>query len=386
MKTVLLTNGQQRKTLAAARALGSRGIRVLVGEDTRCNLSGFSRYSRFIKSPNARKEPERYYRWLAETIRKYRCDAVFPMDDDTMDIAVGHYDSLSRLCSLPVPPRASYLLAQDKGRSAALAERCGVICPKTISAGSMEELRAKLSEISYPVVLKPRHSSGSRGIRLAGSEEDLMEQYRQVSGSYPSPLIQEYVGDGDRYDVCMLVNRRQEIKASFVQKELRHFPEKMGPSTLQESVLYPELVQASEKILTRLPWYGVIEFEFILDRDGRPKFMEINPRFWGSLFTAVIAGVDFPFLLYKLAAGEEFRSVRTYRIGVRGRWLLPGDLFYFCTSRNRFRMDPPLFAGKEQRVNDDILSAEDPMPVLGFALACAKYAFQADMWKFMFRR
>lgn len=387
MKTVLLTNGQQRKTLAAARALGAKGIRVLVGEDTRCNPSGFSRYSRFVKSPNAREEPELYYRWLTRTIRNYACDMVFPMDDDAMDVAVSHYGPLSRLCALPIPPRDSYLLAQDKGRSAALAERCGVACPKTITVGSMEELREKIRGLAYPVILKPVHSSGSRGIRLVQNEEELLARYGRSGSRYPFPLIQEYVGQGDRYDVCMLVNENQEVKASFVQKELRHFPEEMGPSTVQESVLYPQLVQSSSEMLAKLPWYGVIEFEYIIDtRDGKPKFMEINPRFWGSLYTALLAGVDFPYLLYKLAEGEEFPSVTNYQTGVRGRWLLPGDLFYFITSKNRFRMEPPLFAGEGHHVRDDILSFTDPMPAFGFMLACFKYAFRADMWKFMFRR
>lgn len=31
-------------------------------------------------------------------------------------------------------------------------------------------------------------------------------------------------------------------------------------------------------------------------RDGRPKLMEINPRFWGSLELAVRSGVNFPSL------------------------------------------------------------------------------------------
>jgi predicted ATP-grasp superfamily ATP-dependent carboligase len=62
---ILLTDGQQRKTLAAARSLGSRGVDVLVAEDTRFNPSGFSKYCRrFLVCPNPKDEPERYYEWL----------------------------------------------------------------------------------------------------------------------------------------------------------------------------------------------------------------------------------------------------------------------------------------------------------------------------------
>ena len=34
---------------------------------------------------------------------------------------------------------------------------------------------------------------------------------------------------------------------------------------------------------------------------NEPKLIEVNPRFWGSLALAIYAGIDFPYLLYKLA-------------------------------------------------------------------------------------
>jgi len=59
--------------------------------------------------------------------------------------------------------------------------------------------------------------------------------------------------------------------------------------------------------------------------DGTPYLIEVNARFWGSLQLAVDAGVDFPWMLYRLAAGESVPPVDSYRIGIRNRWLL-GDL------------------------------------------------------------
>jgi predicted ATP-grasp superfamily ATP-dependent carboligase len=53
--------------------------------------------------------------------------------------------------------------------------------------------------------------------------------------------------------------------------------------------------------------------------------MEINTRFWGSLQLAIDAGIDFPWLLYRLACGEQVETGTQYRTGIRLRWLL-GDL------------------------------------------------------------
>jgi predicted ATP-grasp superfamily ATP-dependent carboligase len=63
--------------------------------------------------------------------------------------------------------------------------------------------------------------------------------------------------------------------------------------------------------------------EFKLDRrDGIPKLMEINGRFWNSLPLAIAAGVDFPFLLYQMATAGDAPECFNYRVGVKSRWLL----------------------------------------------------------------
>ena len=55
------------------------------------------------------------------------------------------------------------------------------------------------------------------------------------------------------------------------------------------------------------------------ERDGLPKLMEINGRFWGSLQLAIDAGVDFPALL--LQPPDALPSTPLpYRVGVRNRW------------------------------------------------------------------
>ena len=75
--------------------------------------------------------------------------------------------------------------------------------------------------------------------------------------------------------------------------------------------------------------------EFLVADDGTPYLMEVNTRFWGSLQLAIDAGVDFPYLLYRVFTGEEVPAELGYREGVRLRWLL-GDLDrLYLVLRNR---------------------------------------------------
>lgn len=388
MKTVLLTNGQQRKTLAAVRSLGMKGIRVLVSEETRCNPSAFSKFcSKFILSPNARKEPNRYYKWLYSTIINEKCDVLIPMDDDVLEIVINHYDELSQICAIPIPAMQSYFNATDKGKSVMHVQACGVPCPKSVCIKELEELNDLPVDMTYPLIIKPRKSSGSRGIKIVNTQEELVKVYLDIHQQYPFPIIQEYIGLGERYDVCMLYDKNHELKAYFVQKEIRHFPIDIGPSTVQQSVEHPELLTMAKKIMQDLPWYGVVELEFMVDsRNGKLQFMEINSRFWASLQMAIDSGIDFPYLLYKLAVGEEVKNQFHYEVGCMCRWLLPGDILHFIFNQDRRNMNPPFISNKKQRIKDDIISKQDPMPVLGFILACFRYLLDFNMWRFMFKR
>lgn len=388
MKTVLLTNGQQRKTLAAARSLGSRGINIIAAEETRFNPTAFSKYcSKFLVYPSPKETPDKFYEWLRSTIAQYKCDVFFPMDDDTMEVTMGHYEELSKLCSIPVADLNSFKIASDKGESTALAMASGVFCPDTVMPKSLEELESLSLKIRYPAIIKPRKSSGSRGIRVVYNKDELLEEYRGIHEKYPYPIVQDYINLGDKYSVNMIFDREHQIKACYEQKYLRTFPIKNGPSTLTESVSYPEIAEAAKKLMKNLNWYGVVEVEFVIDSNsGKANFMEINPRFWASVQSAIYAGVDFPWLLYKAALGEDVPETFDYKIGSKCRWLLPGDILHFIFNKERMRMNPPFWGNKKYGIKDDIISRDDPMPTLGFLLACFRYIFSIKMWKLMFNR
>ncbi len=388
MDCVLLTDAQQRKTLAAVRSLGSRGVRVFTGEETCWALARFSKYCRQgLVYPHPQKRPDDFYRWLTETLQTYRCDVLFPMDDGVLEVVMNHKDELAKLCRLPLPNLDSYLTASDKASATMAAAEAGLDCPVTFAPANPEEVAQAASRFTFPVIIKPRRSSGARGMAVAGGKEDLVRQYWQVHQTYPWPIIQEYLESGEKYDVCLLFNQASQLRASFVQKEIRLFPLEHGPSTVQESVWHPELAAKAANLMQKLNWYGVAEVEFMVDkRDGKAKFMEINPRFWGSLYMSILAGVDFPWLLYRLAREGDVKEVTAYTTGLKCRWLLPGDLLHFVANPRRLAMDPPFFSTKKSGVYDDIVSLDDPLPVLGFFLACLRYLPDREMWKFMFQR
>ncbi len=390
IRSALVTDGLLRKSLAIARSLGSRGIAMHVGETTRMNPAAFSRYTvRKHRYPHPGRQPDAYTEWLVDTLKRYSIDLYIPADDAAMEHAVRHRAELEPLCQMQLPPTEGYLAAADKGETMRLAMQTGVPCPATEFPSRLdaEALKEAGERLGYPLVIKPRRSSGSRGIRVVHSEHELLEVYDSIHHEFPWPILQEFVPAGIRYDVCLLYNRHSELRVSFVQKELRHFPVERGPSTAQESVIHPELTDAAIKLLAPLRWSGIAEVEFMVDpRDGIPKLMEINPRYWNSLYAATLAGVDFPWHALRLLEEGDIPVLAEYASGVRCRSLLPGDILHVLANKDRSRLDPPFWHGPAQGMRDDILSAVDPMPTIGFLCACARLALRRQSWAFLFSR
>lgn len=385
---VLITDGLQRKALSVTRSLGKQGIQTFVGEKNRFSPAGWSKYCyKRIRYPDSQRKPKEFYRWLLKWIDETQCKAIFPMDDATIDIVMDNSEELGKKVDLLIPKQDSYNKVSDKFQTMQLADEVGIACPKTFMPETINEVKQLGEQLAFPLLIKPRKSSGSRGIRKASNLEDLLDQYKKIHHQYPFPLVQEYIPQGDRYDVCLLFNKQSELTCSFVQKELRHYPLKMGPSTVQESVRCPELIAESMKLLEGLNWIGVIEIEFMVDpRDGKAKLMEVNPRFWNSLELSIQCGVDFPYILYKIMANEPVKQVENYEIGRLCRWTIPGDFLHFVTNKNRTFMSPPFFSGKKHRLYDDTFSKADPLPAIANLLACFWYACDPRAWKMMTKR
>jgi predicted ATP-grasp superfamily ATP-dependent carboligase len=367
----LVLDGMWNKALAAVRSLGGRGLRVTAGERSRAATALFSRYcSKRLIYASPAGNPEGFLEDLERELEGGGYDAVFPMEWTTQLLltGAGNRARLEKYTRIPFADAGLAKTVNDKAQLLKRARELGVDIPETHVICDMGELDRVAGAIPYPAVIKPRISSGSRGLVYVGDRGELMRQYPLAHERYPFPLVQEYIpGEGGVYGVGVLLNMSSRARASFVYRRIRSYPVSGGPSTLRESVRRRDLQDTAEYLLSSLGWTGVAHVEFKTDqRDGRPKLMEVNPRFWGSLALAVEAGVDFPYLLYKLAVDGDVAEVKDYKTGVRLRWLIPGDLLHYIYNPRRFSMKPGFF---DFRDKDDIISLHDPLPTLGRILS-----------------
>jgi predicted ATP-grasp superfamily ATP-dependent carboligase len=359
---VLITDGYWRKTLAAVRALGSAGERVVVGEKTRFSPALFSRHARPVVYPSPESRPEEFARWLSEAPERFGCDVLLPMEEETLLFA------LDRRASIPARlPFAAAPLVRNAGDKRWVAERaseCDIPTPRTwMSPGAVEG--------DGPFVVKPIRGSGSRGLSHV-ARSGIEAAWR------PGALIQRRV-EGEGRGVSVLMGDGGQVLGLFTHRRLREYPVTGGPSTLRESTRDAVLEEAAVRLLRHIGWTGVAMVEFKRRPDGY-ELLEINPRFWGSLALAVEAGVNFPRLLVAWARGETFAPVTEWREGVRARVFFPGDVMHWLRNPDRAAMDPPLL---DFSARDDYWRRDDPAPAAALALSVLTGFFHREWRKFL---
>lgn len=401
---VMVTDASGNHALAAVRSLGERGLRVAAADSVWCAKSFFSRHCRrrlVYPSParSVREFRTAFYRML-ETCRPA---VLMPMTERTIMALAGERSEIeSRVGALALPSPEALRTAFDKGETVRLAASLGVPVPATVSPTDLEDLERIGPGLSYPVVVKPRTSelwaTGDTVVPTGSVEycfrpEDLRARYLCVHRRAPFPLIQEFV-PGEGYGVSALCSHGR-VRALFAHRRLRMVHPTGSGSSLRESVQVPtRMTEAACRLLEALKWHGVAMVEFKLDsRDGAPRLMEINGRFWNSLPLAVAAGVDFPFLLYRLATEGDVPESFGYRVGVKCRWLVgdarqlvevlrgkpPGWTDSFPSRGQALRQ---FLKFREPDLHYDDLWVSDPVP---FFAAVADFALR-QVPRFVWRR
>ena len=361
---VIILDGNQRSALAATRSLGMKGIDVVVGAEAARSLASSSRFcKRSFSYPSPDSDPVGFLRTVMETAKPYVTPVLFPMTDTTVNEILLNRNLLPTNVRIPFSDHLRYDALSDKENLFRQAKKLAIPMPETLFSSDFTSREALLSEavkMGFPLVVKAAHSRE----RLAGKYVASSATYandpnelKTVLGKAPFNqmrcLVQKRI-HGKGIGIFLLA-RNGEVLARFAHRRIREKPPSGGVSVLCESIRPPaEALDAACRLISSNEWHGVAMIEFKWDDDeNRPKLIEVNGRFWGSLNLAIRAGVDFPYLLYLLALGQKVEGPAEYRIGLKSRWEL-GDLDHLLI-RLKSALDHPSLSGTQVRKRDAIL-------------------------------
>jgi len=372
---VLVLDGYSKQSLVIVRSLGSKGIEVHCGSSRRMSMALHSKYCRRkVFYPDPSVDPEGFVRFLAQYESEHGGTsglAIIPCSDSTVQtMAWAHRTGRFRAKIQVLPELEMLESATDKLKTFDLCERLGIPYPRTWRCMRPEDLETFQSELTFPLIVKPRHTFrliDGRGFKDTASvvhtHEEAVERFTDfLTRSGEAPIVQEYVS-GDEYGVGCLFSRGKE-SGMVAYRRLRSLSAAGGASTYRETVrMDPGLHGASDSLLSGLGWHGPAMVEFKKDRrDGTYRVIEINARFWGALFLSHAAGMDFPWMWFRMLRNEQVPPVREYATGLKARHLL-GDLQHYRSKRSFSLKDAASFLRvfrPDEKV--EVLSWVDPIP------------------------
>jgi predicted ATP-grasp superfamily ATP-dependent carboligase len=270
-----------------------------------------------IRRENTPRE-EAYIQVLLWICEKEKIDTIFPSFDPHVYVFSKNKERFQKINVLiPVPDYDTVITPLDKYRTILAAQLVGFPCPRTYLPENEDELRRIVDELGFPLVVKDRFNSGSRGTSIIGDFAKLCDRMRASWERPSSPMIQEYIPGKGKQQFYLVLDRQGRLKLAFCPKTHRLFDRLYRDSSAasESSIPHPYTMSAA-RIGQKLGWWGGITVQTKIDpRDGRPKLMEINPRLGHHLWYRTALGINEPLMCLKIARHEEIESVKKYPEG-----------------------------------------------------------------------
>ncbi|KAG2437519.1 hypothetical protein HYH02_011162 [Chlamydomonas schloesseri] len=210
----------------------------------------------------------------------------------------------------------------DKTAARRAAVECGVsIVPGTNNPlSSPDEARDFAAKYGYPVILKAAMGGGGRGMRVVRHESEMADAFIRASNEARSAFgdgrmfVEKYVEEprhieiqiiADHYgNVVHLYERDCSVQRRH-QKVVEVAPAPKLPNSTRKA-LYDDAV----KLARHVGYRNAGTVEFMVDKDGKHYFLEVNPRVQVEhTITEEITGVDIVQSQIKIAGGASLTSL-----------------------------------------------------------------------------
>lgn len=206
-------------------------------------------------------------------------------------------------------------LAEDRERFKALLDELGLKQPPNVIARSVEEATVAARKLGFPLVLRPSHVLGGRGMEIVREQESFERYIREavhVSGKSPL-LLDRYLSDASEVDVDAVCDGESVWVAGIME----HIEEAGVHSGDSACVLPPyslsaetvaELRRETEALARAIKVKGLMNVQFAV-KDGEIFLLEVNPRASRTVpFVAKAIGAPVARIAAQVMAGRMLSS------------------------------------------------------------------------------
>jgi carbamoyl-phosphate synthase large subunit len=292
---VLITAASRRVPLIQAfgQALKHRSIKGNVITTDMNNLSpGLYFGSRHYIVPLT-TDPQ-YIPIIKSICFRERIHLLIPTIDDELPIFGKHAEDFNAMgIKVAVSREHTGRICNDKYLTAQFLLEKGIPFARTWMPSELN-----ISELQYPLFLKPKSGRGSVGAFMIRNERELRFFLEYV----PDPVVQEFL-EGKEFTIDLLADFEGCV-ISVVPRE--RLVVRSGVTDRGRTMNHPGLIELAIQAAEALDIRGPANIQVKLQNEKATLF-EVNPRFSGGIPLTIAAGADFPGWLIEMCCGRKPR-------------------------------------------------------------------------------
>ena len=362
--------------IGIVRGLAKKGIQVYAYDTSAKYKIGKTRYASCGICPDPVSQEEQLIQFLIDVGQNLGEKAVILAgSDDYVYFISKNRDELSPYYDFLLPNHSLVEAVLDKRLTYELAVKHNIPSPKTFFIHNEQQLEEILDEVNFPCILKPVYSSHFRKkidhryykkAIVVEEKSKLSEEYRFYR-TFGELMIQEVVHGEENciFSVKTFFDEQMNLVGLWMNQKLHQFPPEFGSSALALSVRDEEVIQTAITFLQKIQFKGLAISEFKRDsRDGKLKFIEINPRMGLTHWLSVACDVDLAYLYYLSITGQNPSPIVKQKEGIKWVYLVRDFLSFRQKQRYgemTYREWLRSLSGKKVEA---LFAWDDPLPFL----------------------
>jgi predicted ATP-grasp superfamily ATP-dependent carboligase len=302
--------------VSVARSLSPAGIEVIALGTGWVDAVRRSRHcGRYVRFRAGSDLQDSWLAWLSQHAGELRDAVLLPAEDEALELIARHRADLVALGYHPFEADDRALLAMlDKAQTAEVAKRMGIPQPHTLIVTDDASLERAITELGFPLALKPLHShvlarQKERWGKLitVESRDQLDRIVAMLREREVDVLATEIIPGGDDRLVSYYsyIDENGEPLLHFCKQQLRANPPCFGLSTYHRSHWDPEVADMGLRFFQGAGVRGLVNVQFKRDaRDESLQLIECNHRFTAANELVRVAGINLARLTYDRALGR----------------------------------------------------------------------------------
>ncbi|MDO8555689.1 MAG: ATP-grasp domain-containing protein [Nanoarchaeota archaeon] len=247
----------------------------------------------FYKVPSAKEA--NYIDILLDICKKEQVNVLVPIyDPELLKVAENKQRFKDIGCTAIISSPETIRTCNDKYQTYQFFKKIGIDTPETHPA---EDILSGKVTITYPAFGKPARGMAAIGTITLQNEEEL----KKWAPTVEEPLVQELT-KGTEFSVDTLADLNGQVieVVPRTRDETRH-----GASTKGITTKDQEIITKAKYIAEQLHIQGPCNIQCFRTKDNILKFFEINPRFSATHAHSIASGMNSPYLLLKMLAGQQ---------------------------------------------------------------------------------